>query len=124
MRLPLPPDATSASLARRAVVDACRGLAVDLDAMLLCTSELVTNAVLHGAPPFELVITVRASHLRVEVRDGDDTVARRRDPLANDTLSGRGLGIVETLTERWGSEPEGDGKVTWFEMACAVSTRR
>lgn len=119
MRLPLPPDVTSASLARRAVVDACHGVAVDLDAMMLCTSELVTNAVLHGTPPFELVVSLRSSHVRVEVRDGDDTVARRRDPLADDTLSGRGLGIVEVLTERWGSEPEGDGKVTWFEMALA-----
>ena len=118
LRLSLPTDATSASVARRALVDACGNLSIDLDVLLLCASELVTNAVLHGSPPLELALTVRESHVRVEVRDGDARLARRRDPLANDTLSGRGLGIVETLTQRWGSDHDGSGgKITWFELA-------
>lgn len=118
LRLSLPADATSASIARRAILEACGSLSIDLDVLLLCTSELVTNAVLHGSPPLELVLTARESHVRVEVRDADPRLARRRDPLANDTLSGRGLGIVEAMTERWGSDHDGSGgKVTWFELA-------
>lgn len=103
-------------MARGAVRQACEDVAVDLDAVLLCTSELVANAVLHGSPPLHLVLAVREAHVRVEVHDGDVRPARRRDPLANDTLSGRGLGIVEMLTTRWGSEQTDAGKVTWFEI--------
>lgn len=116
MRIDLPPDPTSAAVARRAVADACRDTDADLDLLKLCTSELVANAVLHGSPPLELEILVRDSSIRVEVRDGNSNPALRRKPVGADTLSGRGLGIVEAVAARWGSEATGTGKVTWFDF--------
>src|SRR4051794_37461277 len=44
----LPAEPRSASRARRAVLDALRGTAVDRDAIGVVVSEAVTNAVLHA----------------------------------------------------------------------------
>jgi anti-sigma regulatory factor (Ser/Thr protein kinase) len=44
----LPAEPRSASMARRAVLDALRGIAVDRDAVGVVVSEAVTNAVLHA----------------------------------------------------------------------------
>ncbi|HVF76314.1 MAG TPA: ATP-binding protein [Acidimicrobiales bacterium] len=123
MRIELPADPTSAGLAREAVRTACKGLAVDLDSLMLCTSELVTNAVLHGRPPIELVVAVDGPGVRISVCDAGDGTVRRRRPVTADTLSGRGLDIVEALASAWGSDATrsgtGTGKVTWFEMRTA-----
>lgn len=116
MRVELPPDPTSAAVARRAVRDACAGTDLDLDLLVLCTSELVANAVLHGRPPLELAVVVGDEAIRVEVRDGSSRLALRRRPVVADTLSGRGLGILQAVAAEWGSEPTATGKVTWFEF--------
>jgi hypothetical protein len=35
-------------------------------------------------------------------------------------MSGRGLAMVEVLSDRWGIDSFGDaGKTVWFEMRCA-----
>lgn len=120
MRIGLPPDPTAASLARQAVKEVCAEVAVDLDSLLLCASELVTNALLHGVPPVELEVLVRDARVRVAVHDaGVGPVERRRNVRA-DTLSGRGLGIVEMLAAGWGADATATGKVIWFE----ISTRQ
>lgn len=116
MKLVLPADPSVASFARRAVREACAGVTVDLDALLLCTSELVTNALLHGAPPMELEIMVQDCCIRIAVRDAGTGLVERRGRVRPDTLSGRGLGIVEMLSAAWGCDPSATGKVTWFEF--------
>ncbi len=116
MRIELPADPSSAALARQAVRDACRGLDVDIHAVMLCTSELVTNAVLHGQPPIELRVNAKGATVRVEVYDSDSREVRRRRPVTADTLSGRGLDIVDAVASAWGSDSTATGKVSWFEM--------
>ncbi|MBW3557634.1 MAG: ATP-binding protein [Actinobacteria bacterium] len=117
MRIPLPSDPTIASFARRAVKEACAGVTVDLDALILCTSELVTNALLHADPPMELEVSVRGSWLRVAVHDSGTNMVQRRSRVPPDALSGRGLDIVEMLASGWGGDATPAGKVIWFEMA-------
>lgn len=117
MRIELPPDPTAASLARRAVREVCAGVAVDLDSLLLCTSELVTNALLHGVPPVELEVLVQDACVRVGVHDAGAEPVERRWHVRADTLSGRGLGIVEMLAAGWGSDATATGKVIWFEIS-------
>lgn len=87
------------------------------DRVLLATSELVTNAVLHGQGP----VTLRAwldGRLRVEVTEsgGGDPEPRRLH--RDDDESGRGLHIVEVVASRWGVTPTGarPGKTVWFEI--------
>jgi anti-sigma regulatory factor (Ser/Thr protein kinase) len=108
----------SVSEARRYVKQVLKGQPQDVvDVAELLTSELVTNAVRHGASGFELKIGVD-ENIRVEVRDegaGRPAVvsAGPRDP------SGRGLGIVEALSTAWGVIPTADGKTVWYELSLA-----
>lgn len=89
----------------------------------LALSEVVTNAILHGSPPVTVRLRGTRSHPRVEVRDGSaDPPAFPRLEAGQDFLDelptfGRGLGIVASSSEAWGSELEGDGKLVWFVPA-------
>src|ERR1700748_1459716 len=75
-RIPLMADAAAASAARSVVQDAIRTwrVPVDADVAVLLTSELITNAVTHGAPAAGtfvlLTIACDAAGLRVDVHDG------------------------------------------------------
>lgn len=84
---------------------------------MLCTSELVTNALLHGTPPIQLEVLVDARVIRVEVRDSDTQAVERRRPVASEAARGHGLEIVDALVAAWGSHTGAEGKVAWFEMA-------
>jgi anti-sigma regulatory factor (Ser/Thr protein kinase) len=116
MRVELPLHPSSAGLARGVVRGACRQANVDGDIALLCASELVTNALVHGAPPIELEVVVTGRCLRVAIYDGSMAEAVPRHPVTADATSGRGLGIVEALATRWSVERTGGGKVVWFEL--------
>ncbi len=113
----LPPDATSASLARRVVRRALAGADNDdaLDAAQLAISEVVTNALVHAAPPLRLRVLVADQSLRVELSDGSPRLPARRD-FGDNAPTGRGLRLVEQLASRWGSHPTAHGKVVWFEI--------
>lgn len=71
-------------------------------------AELAANAVLHGRVPgrdFRLTLTVTdGTRLRVEVTDtrGGALPSSGRVPPRDDADSGRGLLLVEALSEAWG----------------------
>lgn len=82
----------------------------------LCASELATNAVLHARSPLVLAVALLPDGVRVGVQDAapGSIVA---GPLIDDGAeSGRGLAIVDTLTESWGVEQHDTGKTVWFEL--------
>ena len=87
------------------------------DAELL-TSEVVSNAVMHGAPPLHLAVVAGEDHLSVEVSDGSDLVpslfTADSEP---DSVSGRGLRIVQLIASGWGIEPSDHGKTVWFRVS-------
>src|SRR3954462_1635801 len=78
-----------------------------LDDALLLISELVTNSVLHGGPPIVLAIECDGEGLNVRVRDGLAPLPVPR-VAGDDDESGRGLTLVELLTDTWGVEPVSD----------------
>jgi anti-sigma regulatory factor (Ser/Thr protein kinase) len=78
--------------------------------MILCVSELVTNGVTHGTGDIALRVRCRGAEIRVEVVDGSSTPATLRSAEADDT-SGRGLALVEALSQEWGVSK--DGRTTW-----------
>ena len=86
-------------------------------------SELVTNALLHGAPPITVRVRGTREHPRVEVRDistePPELPATTEPPDEADLLLtfGRGLNIVARASDAWGVEVEEDGKTVWFAPA-------
>lgn len=84
----------------------------------LVVDELVTNAILHGLGPIDVVLILDDDVVRIEVHDRNPRmpVPTARPPDA--ALSfGRGLHLVEACTRRWGARPTTDGKCVWAEVA-------
>ena len=88
------------------------------DAVLL-VSELVGNAVRHtGARVFGLRMLRRRGWIRIEVRDPSRGLPCLM-PVQEMDISGRGLFLVDKLSDRWGVDLLPRGKTTWFEMRVA-----
>ena len=87
------------------------------DVVLLLTSELVTNACLHAGTDTHVTVRLLPDIVRVEVVDGDAHVPAPREA-APEEPSGRGLMILDALSDRWGVDrlDEG-GKRVWCEVA-------
>ncbi|MEU9441726.1 ATP-binding protein [Streptomyces sp. NPDC048304] len=86
---------------------------------VLLVSELVGNAVRHtGARVFGLRMRRRPGWIRVEVRDPSRGLPCLMPVQEMDT-SGRGLFLVDRLSDRWGVDLLPRGKTTWFEMRVA-----
>jgi len=112
-RRTLPRDPSAAALARRAVEsDAARLSAAQLDVARLLVSELVTNAVRHGAGE-EVVLALHVDDVRArfEVHDAGGQMPARREPRGAE--GGYGLNLVATLASRWGADPDAG---VWFEL--------
>ena len=85
------------------------------DAALLLVSEAVTNAVVHAASASQLTMSLLPNRLRVEVCDWGEGHLRMREAAVEDT-SGRGLALIEAMSEIWGTAHTDEGKVVWFEL--------
>jgi len=118
--LELPGDATTPREARRAVA-ARLGDHARSGELLLCVSEVVTNAVLHARSATTLTVRRSADLITVEVRDDDPTPPVRR-PHSTTATTGRGLRILDDLTVRWGTRLTGVGKVVWFDFDLAAAS--
>lgn len=89
------------------------------DDVLLCVSELATNALLHGVPPgrgYRLRMLRYEGTVRVEVHDSGGGRPRiaGRGPGAE---GGRGLLLVAAVADRWGIGARVPGKTVWCEFA-------
>lgn len=134
----------SASAGRRFIktILQIRGVSEFEDAVLLCTSELVTNAInaeladepLGNAqvPPGAAVVLcmeITEHQLRIEVWDTSPELPAPRNA-GQDEEHGRGLALVDAVCDRWGcdllsgSHARGPCKVTWCEWDRVVSPPR
>ncbi|MFI6687501.1 ATP-binding protein [Streptomyces sp. NPDC050485] len=93
-----------------------------LDDVLLCVSELATNALVHGVPPgrgFLLRLELcDGAVFRVEVHDSGGGVPRVADRADVADEGGRGLLLVAALADKWGVGERDPGKVVWCEFVC------
>ncbi|MFI1398216.1 ATP-binding protein [Streptomyces sp. NPDC020681] len=93
------------------------------DDILLCISELATNALLHGVPPgrgFRLHLYRHADAVRIELHDSGPGVDAVCVPPClrpeREVEDGRGLLLVSTLADKWGVSPRDPGKIVWCEF--------
>jgi PAS domain S-box-containing protein len=114
----LEPSTSSVAQARRFVSETLRDWSQEPELVsnaVLITSELVTNAIVHGDPPVRLRLRAVDHDITLEVDDGDSAMPRKvhSDPEAVD---GRGLAIVAQLSSRWAARPNGRGKTVWSTL--------
>jgi two-component sensor histidine kinase len=81
-----------------------------LDTAVLLISELVTNAVLHGAGEIRLEIEIERARFAVS-DEGDGTPVVRGEPGPE---GGWGLRLVGQLARRWGVRE--NRTQVWFEL--------
>jgi anti-sigma regulatory factor (Ser/Thr protein kinase) len=99
------------------------------DTACLLASEIVTNAVQHAEGPLRLGLYRTASEVIVEVSDHSPGQPQLRpvDPTAE---AGRGMLLVDALSDGWGTRLDGTDKTVWFALrlaggaaACAAPAR-
>jgi anti-sigma regulatory factor (Ser/Thr protein kinase) len=87
----------------------------------LLSDELVSNVVRHVGSPMTVRALRQPTSIRVEVDDPstEPPILRRPDPLE---ASGRGVFLVDSLANQWGTEMRDDGKTVWFEIDVTTAT--
>ncbi|MGO4421217.1 ATP-binding protein [Streptomyces sp. MCAF7] len=115
----MPCEAMSVIRARRLVEAACTAWGLrDLAApAALIVSELVTNTVAHSGCRCLRVTVSRPGPrwIRVAVTDKSHVLPTRRTA-KDDDENGRGLAIVEAVSDRWGTDRLPWGKRVWGEL--------
>ncbi|MEO3747796.1 SpoIIE family protein phosphatase [Plantactinospora sp. B5E13] len=85
-------------------------------AAVLCTSELTTNALLHAGTAARVEIDLSPERLLVSVADSGTRGEVTRARTEKLSSRGRGLGLIEQLSDAWGTDPTVRGSTVWFEM--------
>jgi anti-sigma regulatory factor (Ser/Thr protein kinase) len=107
------PEAVNA--ARRFVRDVLSDQSLEIvEAAELMASELATNCVRHAHTDFELAIRSQGQ-IRIEVRDTGHGRPRLLSPTPQEP-AGRGLRIVEAMSDAWGVIPAPNGKAVWCTL--------
>ncbi|MDN3251701.1 ATP-binding protein [Streptomyces sp. MA25(2023)] len=102
----------------------CEWDLVDLtDAVELGVTELLANVVRHVPDRRCTLLLLRRADgggVRVEVADGSPRHPVVAVAVDDDSVSGRGLVLLEAVVDKWGVGPgPGDGKTVWFECGGA-----
>jgi anti-sigma regulatory factor (Ser/Thr protein kinase) len=104
--------------ARRFTARTLRRWKVDdaADAVLLVVSELVTNALVHTQGPVRIDLMLRGDRVRVCVSDSSPRAPAKPVIVDWESTGGRGLMLVEAMSESFGSVPVAGGKQVWSEI--------
>ena len=119
----LPYEASSVGVARRCLagdLDAAGACEVTICDAGLVLSELVSNALRHGSPlpdhTFRACWRLGPESVEIEVSDGGGPTAPTVAEPEKLEAGGRGLGIVERLSLRWGVRRDGGETTVWAEL--------
>jgi serine phosphatase RsbU (regulator of sigma subunit)/anti-sigma regulatory factor (Ser/Thr protein kinase) len=97
------------------------GLEDAVSSTTIIVSELVTNAIQYSHGPIQLRLILE-DNLICEVSDDSNSYPRRRHVHRFDE-GGRGLLLVEQLSQRWGTRPTTTGKIIWAEQSIPADRR-
>jgi PAS domain S-box-containing protein len=114
----LPHGAQSVSRARRFVRDRLEeaGWQEEADVAELLVSEIATNAVRYGTPPYQVTVEFSGACVEVAVADEDVTLPRAVVSKGGLAESGRGLRLLGELASNWGARSRQGGKSVWFTI--------
>ncbi len=122
----LPSSPASVAVARRLLCAELRAAGVADSAIrdaALVISELLSNAILHAYPlPGERLqvawsVSAGSGSLEIAVSDGGSHSQPRAERPSSAAPGGRGLSIVESLSQRWGVRHEAMGLTVWAILA-------
>jgi anti-sigma regulatory factor (Ser/Thr protein kinase) len=82
----------------------------------LVVSELVTNALRHGAGPTVLRASLTPTEVQLSVTDSGDGEPHMLPPEPG-RVGGLGLVVVDRVTTEWGVSPFPGGKTVWALLA-------
>lgn len=113
LELELTGERRDARTARRFIRQAL-GDHSELESIELAVSELTSNAVLHARPPMTLRMELGPAGVRVAVHDTSATLPLMPPP-SRRLPGGRGLRVVDEVSDRWGVTPDErtGGKWVW-----------
>ena len=97
-----------------------------VDDAAVIVSELISNALRHARPLPSGQVRVcwlrRGDALELEVSDGGAMTEPRRGPGTLSSLGGRGLGIVEALSDGWGVRHDDGSTTVWAVLRAPRSS--
>lgn len=115
--LDIPPDGHALAAAREAVraVLSAWGFrdGAWIDDAVLVADELVANAVRHGGGCLALHVQANGDQVTISAVDGSAVVPRHRVAGSD---GGRGLAIIEALSQAWGVADHDGGKRVWVRL--------
>jgi anti-sigma regulatory factor (Ser/Thr protein kinase) len=120
--LTLAPVVSSVAAGRRLVRDALTAWHLEqlLDTAALLTSEVVTNSVLHARTDIVLSVVRSAGDIvTISVHDGSTHLPRPRQHTSHST-TGRGLELLDRLSDEWHVDAEPDGKSVVFTVSAGT----
>lgn len=115
--------AEAAQQARRVVTRVLSGCDAEalVDMAQLVVSELVTNTLLHAGSRPRLRLWCTFERVRLEVCD-DKLALPAPHHAGPDSVTGRGLGLVDAVSEDWGAYLRPGGKCVWVDLRRQMST--
>nr|WSY57975.1 ATP-binding protein [Streptomyces sp. NBC_00886] len=89
------------------------------DTVELAVTELLANVVRHVPDRrCALLLLRQTAGVRVEVSDGSSQLPDLHAELDTESENGRGLVILDAVTDKWGvTRASGGGKTVWFEYS-------
>ncbi|MGW6894343.1 SpoIIE family protein phosphatase [Streptomyces chartreusis] len=91
------------------------------DAVLLVVSELVTNALVHTQGSVRLDLVLRGNRVRISVSDSSPRAPAKPVIVDWESTGGRGLLLVEAVSDASGTVPVAGGKQVWSEITVPAS---
>lgn len=116
MTMTLTATPASVGVARSQIDTICQRHGLDelRETATLLVSELVTNAITHGAGELTMSVACTDRDLSVGVTDESLSEPMVDHHPSTDRIGGRGLFLVETLATTWSYVVHPGGKTVWF----------
>jgi hypothetical protein len=118
-QLRLDPVIGAARRARELITEACaRWECPDVcGPACIVVTEMVNNVVAHARSEMTVLLALLGDTISVAVRDSSGTIPRFTGPVSPTAYGGRGLLLIDSVSDRWGALALGDGKVVWSLLA-------